>query len=113
LPASPPPKVPAAVAPRPSIVLEAALFETSSSAELTIETARALCHRDRVDVRLVPTSPFRTQLASFRARAPELEARLCRDPGDVDLWLAAGWPVRATRPACRTWALRIDQEFGT
>lgn len=112
-PAPPPPPVPAVAASRPVVVLEAPLFETSSSAELTIETARALCRRDRVDVRLVPTLPLHHDLAAFRSRAPDLEARLCRHPGDVDLWLAAGWPVRASRPACRTFALRVDQEYGT
>src|SRR5690606_37782377 len=24
----------------------------------------------------------------------------------------AGWPVRAARPPCRTWALRVDWEYG-
>lgn len=112
-PAAAPPPVPAAAASRPVIVLQAPLLETSSSAELTIETARALCRRGRVDVRLVVDSPMRQRVAWLRARAPELESRLCRHPGDVDLWLASGWPVRASRPACRTFALRVDQEYGT
>ncbi len=111
-PASPPPPVPSMRAQRPTVVLEAPFFETSSSAELSIETARALLRRDRVDVRLVPTLPLRTSLAAFRARAPELECLLSRDPGEVDLWLASGWPVRAARPACRTFALRVDWEYG-
>jgi glycosyltransferase involved in cell wall biosynthesis len=111
-PASPPPRVPASAAARPVLVLEAPLFETSSSAELTIETARALCRRGRVDLRLVPSGPARSGLAALRARAPELVPHLCRDPGDVDLWLSAGWPVRAARPPCRTFALRVDQEYG-
>ena len=43
---------------RPLVVLEAPLFETSSSALLTIETARALQRRNRVDLRLRPVAPF-------------------------------------------------------
>ena len=112
-PASPPPPVRASGARRPVVVLEAPLFETSSSAELTLATAQALVERGNVDVRLVPTSPFRQRVGELRARAPELEPLLCRQPGDVDLWLSSGWPVRASRPACRTFALRIDQEYGT
>jgi glycosyltransferase involved in cell wall biosynthesis len=112
-PASPPPRVLSSRSQRPTVVLEAPLLETSSTAELTLATAQALVRRDRVDVRLVATSPFRQRLAALRARAPELVAKLYRDPGDVDLWLASGWPVRASRPPCQTFALRVDQEYGT
>lgn len=111
-PVGPPPPLRSAPPRRPVVVLQAPLLETSSTAELTLATAQALLVRGRVDVRLVPTPPFRHRLSWLRARAPELEPLLCRHPGDVDLWLAAGWPVRASRPACRTFALRIDQEFG-
>jgi glycosyltransferase involved in cell wall biosynthesis len=97
---------------RPVVVLESPLFETSSTAELTLATARALHARGRVDVRLVPVAPLRHGLPWLRARAPELEPLLCRDVRDADLWLASGWPVRAHRPPCRTWALRVDQEYG-
>lgn len=111
-PAAPPPPVLRSSEPRPTVVLEAPWFEVSSSSELSIETARALHRRGVVDLKLVPRTPFRGDLASFRGRAPELEASLCRDPGIADLWLASGWPVRATRPACRRLALRVDWEFG-
>ncbi|MCA8954243.1 MAG: glycosyltransferase family 4 protein, partial [Planctomycetes bacterium] len=30
----------------------------------------------------------------------------------ADLWLSAGWPVRADRPDCRAFALRVDWEYG-
>ena len=97
---------------RPTLVLEAPLFETSSSAELSIETARALQARGNVDLMLVPSAPFRHDLAALRRRAPELVDRLVRRPGKVDLWLSSGWPVRADRPECRVHALRIDWEYG-
>ncbi|MCB9877898.1 MAG: glycosyltransferase [Planctomycetes bacterium] len=97
---------------RPTVVLEAPLLETSSSAELTLATAAALHRRGDVDVRLVPTAPFRHDLGWLRGRAPELVPLLCRNPGRPDLWLSAGWPVRAARPDCRTWALRVDWEYG-
>ena len=112
-PASPPPPVVARHRdPRPTVVLEAPFFENSSSAELSIETARALVRRGNVDVRLVARTPFRSDLATLRRRAPELEARFVRDAGRADLWLSSGWPVRADRPRCATFALRIDQEYG-
>jgi glycosyltransferase involved in cell wall biosynthesis len=111
-PAAPPPPIVHIPDPRPTVVLEAPFFEVSSSSELSIETARALLRRGAVDLRLVPRVPFHGDLAALRRRAPELEAVLCRHPGAVDLWLASGWPVRATRPACRRFALRVDWEFG-
>ncbi|MCK5944546.1 MAG: glycosyltransferase [Planctomycetes bacterium] len=111
-PATPPPPVHTIGAQRPTVVLEAPLFETSSSAELTIATARALHARGNVDLRLVPNAPFRHDLAWLRARAPELEQHLTRNPGRVDLWLSSGWPVRADRPDCRRWVLRVDWEYG-
>jgi glycosyltransferase involved in cell wall biosynthesis len=111
-PAAPPPVVGRMVDVRPTVVLEAPFFEVSSSSELSIESARALVRRGNVDLRLVPRGPFRGDLAQLRRRAPELEVRLCRQPGAVDLWLASGWPVRATRPQCRVLALRVDWEFG-
>ncbi len=97
---------------RPTLVLEAPFFETSSSAELSIETARALRARDQVDLLLVPNAPFRHDLAALRRRAPELIDCLVRQPGSVDLWLSSGWPVRADRPDCRVHALRVDWEYG-
>ncbi|MCA8964825.1 MAG: glycosyltransferase family 4 protein, partial [Planctomycetes bacterium] len=97
---------------RPTLVLEAPFFETSSSAELSIETARALRARDQVDLLLVPNAPFRHDLAALRRRAPELIECLVRQPGKVDLWLSSGWPVRADRPGCRVHALRVDWEYG-
>lgn len=111
-PAAPPPPVPASLPTRPRVVLEAPWFEVSSSSELSIETARALLRGGEVDLRLVARTPFRGDLAQLRARAPELEPLLCRDPGKVHLWLSAGWPVRAARPQCRSWAVRVDWEFG-
>jgi len=111
-PAAPPTPMVHTASTRPTVVLEAPFFEVSSSSELSIETARALLRRGNVDLRLVPRVPFRGDLEQLRRRAPELEAALCRDPGTVDLWLASGWPVRARRPACRRFALRVDWEFG-
>ncbi len=113
--ASPRPSVPLAEArpsERPLVVLEAPLFETSSSAHLTIETARALVRRDHVDVLLRPTVPFRGDLEAFTRRAPELVSRLTRRPPRADLWLSSGWPPRTARPDAATFALRIDQEYG-
>jgi glycosyltransferase involved in cell wall biosynthesis len=97
---------------RPTLVLEAPLFETSSSAVLTSETARALLRRDRIDVWLRPTVPFEGSLSSFAARYPDLVHRLCRAPAGADLWLSAGWPVRLARPAAARWAIRLDWEYG-
>ena len=111
-PACAPPVVPSLRDSRPTVVLEAPIFETSSTAELTLATAVALQQRGVVDLRIVPTAPFRHDLTWLRQRAPQLESNLCRNPGRVDLWLSAGWPARAQRPDCRTWALRIDWEFG-
>ncbi len=111
-PAAPPAPVHDVRSPRPTVVLEAPLFETSSSAELSIETARALVQRGAVDLFLRPSTPFRHDLAWLRRRAPDLERHLVRQPGTVDLWLSSGWPVRADRPPCRMHALRIDWEYG-
>ncbi|MFK7739105.1 MAG: glycosyltransferase [Planctomycetota bacterium] len=111
-PCAPPPPLLSLRDPRPTVVLEAPFLETSSSAELTIATARALLARGLVDLRLVPVAPFEHDLAWLRRRAPELEAHLCRTPGKVDLWLSSGWPVRAARPNCRHWSLRVDWEYG-
>lgn len=112
-PAAPPSRLSANTANRkPLVVLEAPFLEVSSSAELSIETARALLRRGEVELRLVPTVPFQGDLSALRARAPELASRLTRDPGDADLWLSSGWPVRSERPRCRTFALRIDWEYG-
>ena len=111
-PSAPPPSLARVKQARPSLVLEAPFFEASSSAELSIATAQALRRRGAVDLHLVPTVPFHGSLEVLRRRAPELEPLLCRNPGTVDLWLSSGWPVRAARPTCRTWALRVDWEFG-
>lgn len=111
-PAAPPAPLRATRKSRPMVVLEAPFFETSSSAELSIETARALLARGNVDLQLVPTLPLHGDLAGLRRRAPELEPLLVRTPGSVDLWLSAGWPVRAARPDCRVHALRVDWEYG-
>ncbi len=96
----------------PVVVLEAPFFETSSSSELSIETAKALLRRGDVELKLVPTAPFRADMDLLRNRAPELCAHLSRDPGKADLWLSAGWPPRTQRPECRTFALRLDWEYG-
>ena len=97
---------------RPTLVLEAPLFETSSSSVLTIETARALVRRGRIDVRLRPTAPFREGFSEFADRHPELVPHLCRTPAAPDLWLSAGWPVRVRRPDTRRFAVRFDWEYG-
>jgi glycosyltransferase involved in cell wall biosynthesis len=111
-----PPSPPAAVAPigrrRPVVVLEAPFCETSSSAELSLATARALQARGEVDLQLVATVPFQRGLQGLADRAPELLPHLVRQPRRADWWLSSGWPVRAARPDCRQWALRIDQEHG-
>lgn len=111
----PPPPTPLApVGPRrPLVVLEAPFFETSSSAELSIATAQALQARGEVELQLVATVPFQRDLRSLASRAPELLPLLVRQPRRADLWLSSGWPVRAARPDCRQWALRIDQEHGS
>ncbi len=111
-PASPPPAVTPLGEDRPVVVLEAPILETSSSSELTIATAQALLRRGKVDLRLVPATPFQHDLAWLRERAPELVQHLTRSPGRADLWLSSGWPVRASRPDCRKWALRVDWEYG-
>ncbi|MCR9246678.1 MAG: glycosyltransferase family 4 protein [bacterium] len=98
---------------RPTVVLEAPFFETSSSAELSIETARELHRRGRVDLRLVARAPFQHDLRWLRERAPELEPLLTRQCNRPDLWLAAGWPVRADRPDCERFWLRVDWEYGS
>lgn len=107
-----PARVDAAGDRRPVVVLEAPFFETSSSAELSIETALALRRRGHVDLRLVPRTPLCSGLGEFRRRAPELVPLLARRPGRADLWLASGWPVRCARPDCTTFALRVDWEYG-
>lgn len=112
-PASPPPPVAALGEQRPVVVLEAPIFEASSSSELTIATAQALLQRGNVDLRLVATTPFHHDLSWLRDRAPELLPHLTRNPGRADLWLSSGWPVRASRPDCRKWALRVDWEYGS
>lgn len=111
-PASPPPAVHRVLPARPVLVLEAPFFAGSAPAEVAIAMAQALVRRDRADVRLVATVPARVGLAELRERAPELVARLCRDPGVADLWLCDGEPLRAARPPCRSWALRVDLDHG-
>jgi glycosyltransferase involved in cell wall biosynthesis len=112
-PASPPPAVAPLGEQRPVVVLEAPIFETSSSSDLTISTAKALLQRGTVDLRLVATTPFHHDLSWLRDRAPELLPHLTRNPGRADLWLSSGSPLRASRPDCRKWALRVDWEFGS
>jgi len=97
---------------RPVVVLEAPLFETSSSAVLTIETARALQRRNRVDLRLRPVAPFAEDLAAFAERAPSLVPLLSRQPGRADLWLSSGWPPRLSRPDTKHFCVRVDWEYG-
>jgi len=97
---------------RPRVILEAPFFETSSSSELSIETARALARRGNVDLQLVPRVPFQSGIDVFRQRAPELAPHIVRQPGRADLWLSSGWPVRASRPDCETFAVRVDWEYG-
>ena len=111
-PAAPPPALTPLGEQRPVVVLEAPIFETSSSAELTIATAQALQLRGNVDLRLVATRPFQHDLDWLSQRAPELLPLLARNPGRADLWLSSGWPVRAARPNCRKWAVRVDWEYG-
>ncbi|MHC4851217.1 MAG: glycosyltransferase family 4 protein, partial [Planctomycetota bacterium] len=97
---------------RPLVVLEAPLFETSSSALLTIETARALQRRNRVDLRLRPVAPFSEGLEAFNRRAPSLVPLLSRQPGQADLWLSSGWPPRVSRPDTKRFGVRVDWEYG-
>jgi len=98
---------------RPAVVLEAPLFEVSSSSELTIETARALVRRGNVELWLRPRVPFRGGVELLHERAPELVAHLCREVRAADLWLSAGWPPRADRPDAGCFALRFDYEYGS
>ncbi|MEM7203461.1 MAG: glycosyltransferase [Planctomycetota bacterium] len=101
------------VGPRPVLVLEAPMFELSSSAHLTLQTARALLRRGRVDLHLVPSAPLHRDVSWLRSVAPELEPCLTRRPPPADLWLASGWPPRADRPVgARQFGLRVDWEYG-
>ncbi len=97
---------------RPLVVLEAPLFETSSSALTAIETARALQRRDRVDLRLRPMVPFQEDLAAFNRQAPSLVPLLSRRPAHADLWLSSGWPPRTSRPDATRFCVRLDWEYG-
>ncbi|MHC5062363.1 MAG: glycosyltransferase family 4 protein [Planctomycetota bacterium] len=97
---------------KPLLVLEAPLFERSSSSILTLETASALQRSGRVDLGLVASLPFKADLASLRAAYPTLLSCLSRDPGPADLWLRSGWPVAAQRPDANCFALRLDWEYG-
>ncbi|MBX3462924.1 MAG: glycosyltransferase [Planctomycetes bacterium] len=111
-PAAPPPAVPRRGADRPTVVVEAPIFEVSSASERALGLAEALRRRGRVDLRLVPRPPFHGDLGCLRRRAPDLESALCRNPGRVDLWLSLGVPPRSARPACRTHALAGDGALG-
>ena len=111
-PAPPPPPVPALGEDRPKIVLEAPLCEASATAEATLATARALLARGDVELLLASRGPLRHDLKWLRARAPELESRVTRNPGRADLWVSAGWPIRADRPDCRRWVVRMDWDYG-
>lgn len=97
---------------RPVVVLEAPLFETSSSAVLTLATARTLQRRNRVELRLRPSAPFAEGLEVFAQRAPDLVNLLTRQAGAPDLWVTCGWPPRPTRPPARRFAMRVDWEYG-
>ncbi len=97
---------------KPLLVLEAPIFERSSSSILTLETANALRRSGRVDLRLVPGLPFKADLGSLRASYPGLVSCLARNPGRADLWLRSGWPVAAHRPNASCFALRLDWEYG-
>jgi hypothetical protein len=66
---------------------------------------RALAARADVVVRCVNPCRSRLDLQRLRASAPEVADRLCRDAGDVDLWLAAGMAPRAARPRCRVFGV--------
>ena len=88
------------------------MFETSSSAVLTIETARALQRRNRVDLLLRPVAPFADGLAAFARHAPALVPLLSRQPGRADLWLSTGWPPRPSRPDTKHFCVRVDWEYG-
>ena len=111
-PAPPPPPVSALSEGRPKVVLEAPVFETSATAEATISTARALLARGDVELLLTPRGPLRHGLEWLRTRAPELTSRVSRNPGHADLWVSSGWPMRANRPDCRRWVVRIDWDYG-
>lgn len=103
----------AGAGPKPRVVLEAHLFEASSTRELTLETARALQERDQVDVALVPRRGDRGSLEALESRAPDLVPLLTRRPGPCDLWLSSGWPPAVARPAdAQTAAVRVDWEYG-
>jgi hypothetical protein len=104
-PAPPPPPVAPAIAPPPTIAIEAAWGQEGAASERAIALVRALAARADVAVRCVNPARARLDLARLRAAAPDVALRLCRDPGDVDLWLAAGAAPRAARPRCRAFAV--------
>ncbi|MFN7670314.1 MAG: hypothetical protein ACK5S5_07685 [Planctomycetota bacterium] len=104
-PAPPPPPVAPAIAPPPTIAVEAAWGQDGAATERAIALVRALAARADVIVRCVNTGRSRLDLRALRAAAPEVAARLCRDAGDVDLWLAAAAAPRAARPRCRAFAV--------
>lgn len=99
---------------RPRIVLEAPLFELSSSSVLTLATARALMRRDQADVFLVARGAHQLAWSDVKRTAPDLVPHYVRQPpATTDLWLATGWPPRAARPqGVGTFAVRIDWEYG-
>ena len=111
-PASPPPEISRLGEQRPKVVLESPIFEDSTSSKQTIALAHALVKRGHVDVRLVPTIPFQNDLSWLRERAPDLMQCLTRTPGRADLWLSSTAALRAARPNCRKWAVRVDLDNG-
>ena len=100
---------------RPKVVLEAPVFAADAAAEAAITTARAMVERGHVDVHIAPTGAFDRGIEWLRQRAPELVSRVRRNPGRADLWLSAGWPLRADRPDCGVWVMKpsIEVEAAT
>lgn len=104
-PAPPPPPVGPVVAPPPTIVVEASWGQDGDATGRAVALVRALAARADVVVRCVNPCRSRLDLQRLRVSAPEVADRLCRDAGDVDLWLAAGMAPRAARPHCRVFAV--------
>jgi hypothetical protein len=100
-PSPPPPPIRAPNA-RPTVVFEVVLRDDGPSVAGGIDIARAIVRDDLVDGRLVATEVEGNGIAALRARAPELVARLTRDPGVVAAWIGNASPRLAVRPPCRT-----------
>lgn len=104
-PSAPPPPVAPAVPPPPTVVVEASWGKDCPATARAVALVRALAARADVEVRCVAACRGRIDLPQLRAGAPEVAARLRRDPGLADVWVASGFLPRAVRPECRVFAV--------